>query len=185
MNLLDHNEVYYLIDILITRGYEDEINWSRNIKPCNNPALFAHEAVWVILNSGMKNQISKIIWDRILEAWGVGKTTSTAFGHNGKVKAIDYIMANQITLFNEYESATNKIEWLKGLPWIGEITCWHLAKNLGHDVVKPDRHLVRVAGSYNTTPDDLCGQISNMTGERKHTIDLIIWRACNLGIIKV
>src|SRR5204862_28581 len=35
--------------------------------------------------------------------------------------------------------------WLTRCPYIGPVTCWHLAKNVGMDVVKPDRHLVRMA----------------------------------------
>jgi len=133
----------------------------------------------------MKNQIAQKIWDKIRAAWSNGKSTSSAFNHKGKVAAIDHIMNCSIRLFEEYKNSENKVEYLKSLPWIGDITCWHLAKNLGLNVVKPDRWLVRVANAYNMTPDGLCDEISKITGETKHTVDLIIWRGCNLGLIRV
>ena len=36
---------------------------------------------------------------------------------------------------------------------------FHLARNLGLDFAKPDRHLQRIAQSYNTTPQELCEHI--------------------------
>lgn len=183
LNIIDKAVFQGLTQKLVDFGYEDEILWSRNIKPCDTAFKFASEATWVILNSGMKNQIAQKIWDKIKVAWCEGRTTASAFGHKGKVSAIDYIWTNRDELFTQYQSSDDKIGFLKSLPWIGGITCWHLAKNLGHDCVKPDRWLVRVADKHNTTPDNLCEQISQLTGETKHTVDLIIWRACNLNII--
>lgn len=108
---------------------------------------------------------------------------NTVFHHKGKVKAIEYIIANGERLFEEYIESKDKLEYLKTLPFIGEITKYHLAKNLGENVVKPDRHLVRIANNYNTTPYELCEKLSKETSYRIATIDLIIWRAANLGLI--
>lgn len=172
-----------LVTILEEAGYSEEIRWQRELKPCATDGDFSCEAVWVILNSGMKEQIARKIWERIREAWRNDKETSTAFNHKGKVKAIDFVISNQTELFNNYRKADNKIEFLQTIPFIGSITKYHLAKNLGHDCVKPDRHLVRIAKDYNTTPDELCEAISKETGEKKCVVDIVIWRACNLGII--
>lgn len=167
---------------LIEDGYGKEIDWQRSIKPVESLQVFCDEATWVILNSGMKEQIARQIWNRIKMAWAEGKTTGSAFGHKGKVAAIDYIYANGLRLMKEYKAADNKIEYLQTIPFIGKITCWHLAKNYGEDVVKPDRHLVRIANYYKTTPDDLCEKLSKETGEKKCVIDIILWRGANLGI---
>ncbi len=164
-------------------GYGSEIDWQRTVKPVEILDDFCGEAAWVILNSGMKEQIARMIWNRIKQAWKDGKPTSTAFNHKGKVAAIDFIYSNSLTLFDGYKAATNKIEYLQTIPFIGKITCWHLAKNLGEDVVKPDRHLVRLANYYNTSPDALCEKISKENNEKKCVVDIILWRACNLQML--
>ena len=44
-------------------------------------------------------------------------------------------------------------------------------------------HLERVASHYQTTPDALCMALAAATGDRVATVDVVIWRACNLGIV--
>lgn len=168
---------------IIEAGYGDEIDWQENLKPCENNDQFASEAVWVILNSGMKEQIARKINDRIWGAIEIGQDISEVFGHKGKVKAIKYVLGNSGTLFQEYVLSNDKITFLKSIPYIGNITCYHLAKNLGHDCIKPDRHLVRIANEYGTTPNEMCDILSNNTGDKKCVIDIVIWRAANLKII--
>src|ERR1700679_1375047 len=126
---------------LIIDGYGDEIEWQTNLKPVTEPEVFRDEAIWVIFNFGMKEQVARIIWKRIKDAWKNNNQTSTAFGHKGKVSAIDFLLKNYVDLFYQYAYSLDKLSFLEGLPFIGTITKYHLAKNLGHDVVKPDRHL--------------------------------------------
>lgn len=164
-------------------GYWEEISWQQNLKPCDNGQTFLMETCWVILNSGMKEQIARKIWERIQEAWDLGIDISNVFKHKGKVAAIKLVKLTYHKLFENYLLSENKIEYLQAIPFIGKITCYHLAKNLGHDCVKPDRHLVRIAERYQTTPDALCEQLSKDTGEKKCVIDIILWRACNLKLL--
>lgn len=168
---------------VIDAGYGEEIVWQEGLTPTNRAGVFFREYVWVVLSSGMKNQIARIIEDRIYEAWAGGKPTSSAFNHKGKVAAIDKVRGDMERYFFEYQQATDKLSYLASLPYIGNITKYHLAKNLGEDVVKPDRHLVRIAKSYDTTPFELCQKLSEETRYRIGTVDLIIWRAANLGFI--
>lgn len=168
---------------LISEGYDKEIDWQTNLKPCSNNWNFACEAIWVILNSGMKEQIARKINEKVMQAINQGGDISSVFNHKGKVAAIKYVVENSGKLFEEYVLSGEKIEYLKKIPFIGNITCYHLAKNLGHDCVKPDRHLVRIANQYNTAPDQMCEKLSKETGDKKCVVDIVIWRACNLQII--
>lgn len=169
---------------LIEFGYDHELKWIEQIKPCNNEFDFANEAVWVILNSGMKEQIARVIWDRIKQAWSEGKSTSSAFGHKGKVSAIDYIVKNRGEIFAQYDCCLKPLDFLESLPYVGKITKYHLAKNLGHDCVKPDRHLVRIAKIYNfENCFELCKWIRNQTGDKISLVDMVLWRSANLGWI--
>jgi len=168
---------------LLELGYEKEIDWAEDIELCKNENSFANEAMWVILNSGMKNQIARKIEERIYHAIKLHQPIGSVFGHKGKVKAIEYIFTNKKELFKDFQEAKNKLEFLVSLPWIGNITKYHLAKNLGIDICKPDRHLVRIADKFGTTPFKLCAKLSKITGDRVRTIDTVLWRAANLGII--
>lgn len=172
-----------LKDTLIDMGYNDEIDWQTNLTECTNGYDFACEAIWVILNSGMKEQIARKIWERIKEAWRKEIKTSDVFKHTGKAKAIDFVWDNQAELFEKYCLSEDKISFLQTIPFIGGITKYHLAKNLGHDCVKPDRHLVKIAGRYGKTPDQLCEDISRETGDKKCVVDIVIWRACNIQLL--
>ena len=168
---------------VIMAGYQEELEWQESLKPCDNADDFFGEYMWVVISSGMKNQIARLIETRIHDAWDAGKPTSSSFGHKGKVKAIEYVLVNRERIFQEFQSSDEPVEYLATLPWIGDITKWHLAKNLGVDTAKPDRHLARIARDYNTTPFELCKRLSVETGYRVSTVDLIIWRAANLGFI--
>ena len=171
---------------LISMGYADEIDWCENKDKCKKPIEFFLECTWVICNSGMKNQIAEKIYKRIINAIKNSAPIFSVFKHKGKVKAIEYIWDNQFVLFDKYlilEGLEDKLSFAKSLPWIGDITKYHLLRNLGEDVCKPDRHLVRIANKYQSTPFDLCREISDITGDRIGTVDVVLWRSANLKLI--
>ena len=180
---MEREKFIQLASELSMRGYGDELDWQRYLQPCEDANTFWLEACWVILNSGMKEQIARKIWDKIKDSWRNGGKAHDVFGHKGKSDAIEYIRENRMELFKQYQQVEDKLTFLQTLPFIGSITKYHLAKNLGVDCVKPDRHLVRVAAAYDMTPDELCEKLSKETGEKKCVIDIIIWRACNLGLL--
>ena len=176
-------EYFELYEKVKMAGYSREIDWARSLVPCLNAGEFTLEAIWVIINAGMKAQVARNIEQRIYRAIDRGEPINSAFGHEGKVKAIEYIIENHQRLFDEYLAAQDKLVYLETLPWIGPITKYHLAKNLGLDMVKPDRHLVRIARKEEKTPLELCKEISQLTGDRLALVDTVLWRAANLGMI--
>lgn len=183
--LLDSRELF---DELITRltaaGYaEDDIEWSENCAPPDSAEEFATEAIFVICNSGMKHTIAREIFNKCMQAIRAGESTSTVFGHKGKSGAIDAIWKDRQTWFENFLAAEDKVEFCKTIPWIGSITSYHLAKNFGAQVAKPDIHLVRLAERHATSPQELCEAISERTGYKVSTVDLILWRACAIGIL--
>jgi hypothetical protein len=146
--------------------------------------LFACEYMWVVLNSGLKNQVAAKIWVRVCNALRDGLPVNSAFHHTGKSAAMQDVWDHKERYFDEWKSACHKVAYLQTLSWIGPVTKWHLAKNLGLDVCKPDRHMTRLAKAANTTPDELCRDLALATGDTVHTVDLVLWRACNLGLLK-
>lgn len=72
--------------------------------------------------------------------------------------------------------------YLQTLPWIGKITKYHLARNLGMDVAKPDVHLVRLKERFRFEDVlTMCTYISQRTDDRIGTVDVVLWRYSNLN----
>lgn len=164
-------------------GYVHEADWAETLKPVADSHTFWCEYSWVVLCSGMKEQIARQIWNHVRPAVESGASASTVFGHKGKAAGIDMVWRERDRLLGEYLQCAdeNKINWLESLPWIGNITKWQLARNYGHDCAKPDRHLVRISGAEGTHA--MCARLSKETGDRIATVDVVIWRAANLGLI--
>lgn len=174
---------FFHIVCSLGRQADEDIRWSENVAPPANADDFASEAIFVICNSGMKNTIARKIYDKVMAALQDGKTASTVFGHAGKSAAIDDIWSRREALLADYHAATDKVEFCESLPWIGSITKFHLAKNFGANVAKPDVHLQRLADREGCTAQALCERLAAASGYRAATVDLILWRACANGII--
>jgi hypothetical protein len=183
--LLDNLDLFNeLIARLDTEGYaQDDIAWAENTKPPQSAEEFATEAIFVICNSGMKHTIARTIYEKCMAAINAGQSCGTVFGHLGKSRAMDEIWAKRSELFNEYMAAGDKIAFCQSLPWIGGITCYHLAKNFGAQVAKPDVHLTRLAERHATSAQDLCERIAEASGYSVNTVDLVLWRACAIKIL--
>ncbi len=162
-----------------------DIQWAESLGEPAHADEFASETIYVICNSGMRYTVARGIFDRVMPALRAGRSSSTAFGHKGKTGAIDRIWRDQGALYAEFIATPGdaRLEWLGRLPWIGGITKYHLAKNFGVDVAKPDVHLQRLADLHRTTVHDLCADLSRQTGYRIATVDTLIWRACADGIL--
>jgi hypothetical protein len=164
---------------VVAAGYQNEINWCRDMTTFNDctPENFFNEYVWCVLNAGMKEQVARKIYDRFMS---MGQLET--IGHLGKRAAIKRGIEEHPQWYRMLQGAPDKIEYLQSLPWIGPITKYHLARNIGIDCVKPDRHLVRLAQYYGFgTPLKMCEEIQkSVPYERLGTIDVILWRDCNL-----
>lgn len=178
---------------LAARGHGDDYTWSQNLKPPATAEDFACEYVWVVLNSGMRNTVARLIADRMWPALRAGKSAGAVFGHPGKVAAIDKVWLAKDAYFDVFmsmdmhadASRLEIVEWCQTLPWIGKITKYHLAKNLGVDVAKPDRWLERLAAAEDTTCHLLCDRLAYESGDRIATVDVVLWRACAIGVLTI
>jgi hypothetical protein len=185
---------------VITAGFQDEIDWQedRSLARIEEPD-FLREAAWVVLSSGMREAVIRkhfpavsvafCEWEsalRILERKERCREQAlTVFGHRGKIDAILEI-ARRVG-YEGFQAVKDKISqqgptYIQTLPFMGKATAFHLAKNLGLDVVKPDRHLVRVSefAGY-PSPHEMCVQIAESLGERVSVVDLVIWRFATLN----
>lgn len=171
-------------------GYGRDIDWSEQLAPPTTPDVFALEAAYVIINSGMRWTVALGIWERVrplLEA-GLPITGSGAFKHPGKVAAIDRIWADRAALCASYltlETDEARLAFLEALPWVGPITKFHLGKNLGLDVAKPDRWLARLAAIHQQPVQAFCRSLAEASGDQVVVVDTVLWRVCECGGILI
>ena len=180
---MDALQYLTLKERIIDAGYENDVTWADNVKPPNDVYDFLFEFIFVVCNSGMKAQIAVGIYRKIIEAMENGNPVWSVFKNFHKVNAINHVWGMKNHYFCEYRKAEDKLEFCESLPYMGRIIKYHLAKNLGVDCIKPDRHLVRIAKKFGTNAFSLCENISKKTGDSLNTVDTVIWRAANLGFI--
>jgi len=173
-----------VVEALRAAGWaDDDIKWSENVKPPTDPEAFAKEVIWVLCCSGMRFTVARLIEGRVLAAIKAGVPVNSVFGHPGKAQAMQNIWDNRHAWFWRYEDAKDKVAFFETLPWIGKITKYHLAKNFGIDVAKPDVHLERLAKREGVTCQELCERLARESGHKVRTVDLVLWRACATGVI--
>lgn len=159
-----------------------QYRWAQNVKRPTSPDEMALELCYVVLNSGMKNAVAMKIWPRIRDALTTQhRVPPEVFGHKGKREAMTDIWMTSAGLFTAMKDVPDADlpDWLEErVPYIGPVIKFHAAKNLGADVAKPDRWLVRVAEKAGETVDALCARLAAGSGDRVATVDLVIWWAC-------
>jgi hypothetical protein len=179
-------DVDAFMQAMIAAGWEDDIAWAEDLAPPSDAVEFAREVIFVICNSGMKNTVARGIFARVMVALYSGESAATVFGHKGKAAAIDDVWgAREILLvgFLANRNDGERLAWLGTIPWIGRITKYHLAKNFGMQVAKPDVHLQRLAATFKTSPQALCEELATRSGYKVATIDTLLWRGAANGIL--
>ncbi len=183
--MISLEEYFSLKNKLIELGYNEEIEsikWILSRKKFTKDS-FLKEYIWVVVNSGMKNQVAEIIFHKIIYAINNDINILNFFKNKSKVDAINFVKNNLNAIYREFKTTEDKISYLESLPQIGPITKYHLARNLGIDIFKPDRHLVRIANERSISVEELCGTISNQSGDKIGIVDLVLWRCGNLGLL--
>lgn len=182
--------------VCMVEQFAQDVDWvdDRKWDPLvATPQTFLLEHTYVVLCSGFRNAVVERFWARYAGAWGVWEEWQTInieqavidcndiFGNKAKNKAIG-AACHRMRLLGWDDVVENiertGVDALEAWPWIGPITKYHLGRNIGLDVVKPDRHLVRWAEHLGyETPLALCEAIRELTGERLGTVDVVLWRS--------
>ena len=180
---------------LLSAGYADEIDWQDSRSPERvDESTFLEEAAWVVLSTGFSEKVLRGRFDTISRAFLYWENAHTivrhaqvceahalaAFNHRGKIHAITTLARIVATSgFSDIwdEVVKDPVETLRGFPYIGPVTSLHLAKNLGFDVAKPDRHLIRISKVLRfDCVEKLCRSVSHEVGDRTAVVDLVFWR---------
>jgi hypothetical protein len=180
---------------IASAGLSQEVQWQRDADFNQfGESDLLREAAWVILCSGFREAAVRRIFDHvslcfcdwesasaIVEAYPACNWAARAsFNSRAKIDAITevarHVHDRGFAVVKEAVLA-DPVSELTKLPFIGPITVWHLAKNLGLDAVKPDRHLVRISEALGfPDPNMFCDVIAEESGEPVRVVDLIIWR---------
>ena len=182
-------------------SYSKKENWTGEVQ-WHRESLFStftecdllRETAWVVLCSGFSERIIRNSFDYLSLCfcdWESAEAITRAdpichisarsvFNNERKLFAIrDFAWLVFNEGFDEIRTAIERdpIAKFNEFPLIGPITAWHLAKNLGLDVAKPDRHLTRVANALGFGDAfELCEAVAMVTGEPKRVVDIVIWR---------
>jgi hypothetical protein len=192
-------EIYnYAYKYCINAGIQEaDIHWADRIPPLPQISddYFLSELAWCVYNAGMKEVVIRNKWDDIRAAFwyfnpeviALNSETITQnvlkiFNHPAKAKAVidgakKIIADGPICKLLDGMPEKDLLKYLSSFSFIGNITKYHLARNIGVDVVKPDRHLVRLAEFLKyESPDTLVTEIHGANGIRKGTIDYVLWQ---------
>ena len=176
-----------------------------------SPTEFADMCAYVILAGGFSQKTAKKIHATITEyLHNRGSDVDgllSLFNNKNKINAIVKIWDNKNALCDEYygiDDFDEKIKFLQNLPHIGKITANHLARNLGENVVKYDIWIQRLGVVFSNKPklaqyidngklnweikcacDDMFAHLSRETGLPIGYIDVVLWKGCQLGLIKL
>lgn len=171
----------FIKDFVIKKGYKQEIEWCSNIPEIEKIDKwdFFSQYTWVVINSGMNNNVARKIFDRF---WNKGNFDFDAIKHPHKNKSVIEVFNHLNRHFENFKRSKNRLKYIESLPHIGKITRYHLARNLGLDYAKPDRHLVRITSllKFNNV-QKFCGKISNLSGDKIGLVDLVFWRFATLN----
>ncbi len=180
--------------LVIEHGYYEELDYysSVNFNKLTEKE-FIMELAWVILSSGIREKVVCSKFAQISEAfcqWSIVDVCSnpdqcykmaiSVFNNPRKIKAILVAIKeiDRIGIASLKKNIISEgINYLKSFPFIGDITVYHIAKNIGLNVCKPDRHLTRLA--QNIGFDDaqkMCSEISHIVGDEERLVDTVLWR---------
>lgn len=182
--------------VVIKNGFQSDIDWQNSRVFENITAQnFFTDLAFVILNSGMKASVIAGIWPSVkiaffefdensLRQTPLDYCFNAAFAHFKNEKKLKAIMTGiKIVQCESWETIRHEIkmygvDYLERFPFIGPITKYHLAKNIGFDVAKPDRHLERMAlaSGFDGDVQRFCKEISNISGDKVPTVDIVLWR---------
>lgn len=184
---------------VIGAGFAAEIDWQDRLDFGDvTEQDFLREAAWVILSAGMKETVVRTKFPAVSRAfvhWTSARaivrrsaqcrqSALSVFAHEGKTEAILFLAT--VVSRTGFDTVCTRIkeegvDYLRSFPYLGPATALHLAKNLGLNVVKPDRHLVRISKRTGySSPDAMCRHIAEIVGDKEAVIDVVLWRYATL-----
>jgi hypothetical protein len=186
---------------VVTAGHQEEIGWQAGVQLADvTEQAFLREHAFVVANSGMRASVIAGLWPRLREAFDDWQSTASlvndpaaarerallVLGNRAKIGAIlacaEHVAVDGWTsirraLVSMEDKPVAAVEYLGTFPYMGPTIRYHLAKNIGVQVAKPDRHLVRIAEHFGERDvQAFCRRIAEATGDTVPVVDYVLWR---------
>lgn len=187
--------------LFVNEFYQDDVDRIRLTNFENlTPQEFFREMQWCVYTSGFNAKIVSKMFPALQEIYqplydvfsnfkvnidsvSIANDALIICNNKRKVKAIidmAFKGGQEIKRFGWHTYKATKLntpEKLKELPFVGPITCYHLARNIGLlEFIKPDLHLNRMAKNWKfENPVELCKTIQKDFNLPLGIIDLVLW----------
>jgi hypothetical protein len=198
--VIDLVDVYLSVkDAVIQQGFAWESDWlAESDFQRVRESDFLRESAWVVLTTGFRESVVRSVFPALSSAFLEWRSAAVINANRARCRrAALRVFRNQrkidamlaictIVAHDGFECVRGligerSVSYLQTLPYIGSVTAFHLAKNLGLPVAKPDRHLTRIANAAGFgSPQDLCEFISERVGDPVHVVDVVLWRYATL-----
>lgn len=202
--LLDLLKLFRKAEAFVTKNFPEDIEWSRKALSLANSVItkqhFYGEYVFGVFVAGFRYSVVKSKMEDIRRAYfdfkpdiveenayWVKDDMMKILANERKIDATikGAKMINKIDNWRDFlDEARSNIYKLEELPYVGPVTKYQIARNIGINIIKPDIHLVRLANCYKMDVFDMCRKIADETGRSLHMVDTIIWRSCEQGFIQ-
>src|SRR5512135_63372 len=205
---LDSARAYFEKALVFARAfYAEEMNQIASVKHESvDSKFFFREYTWVVHATGFSAKAVGKFMPRLVEAYGpynelAERSLEDATGrvkvvcnNPQKIKAVhatSRLLRDGIKKLGWTEFKKEKLstpDKLKDLPYVGPVTCFHLARNIGLlDCVKPDLHLIRLAEHWKFKDcTTMCKAMGEGSGLPLGIVDLVVWYAAStFGTLEV
>lgn len=184
---------------VIERGWGDEVQYFRGLTFDKvDGRFFFRECAFCVYAAGFSNYVLNSKWEGLTKAyknWSYEKVCQYAdevrnqalgfIHHEGKVKAI-LECAEKLNdwgwpSFRDWLQSMNLLIQPGQLKYIGQAARYHLARNIGADVAKPDRYMLDHASECGYPPTDegvqqFARRVARLVGDRVGVVDYVLWR---------
>jgi hypothetical protein len=164
------------------------VEWIQNLKRPSTPEEMADLLAFVILVSGFRYRRVDAKFEAVKTALRAGTPVYKVFGSKNKASAVEMLWRKRKQVFDRVSNILTTddralVDWFgrSEIPYIrGPIVRYHAARDLGADVPKPDIWMERLASlSGDETVFAMCDRLSDETGDRRATIDFVLWYAAS------
>ncbi len=179
---------YFRQSVEYVRKIGFDTKWVRTIDPdVIKPQVFFKEYIWVVYACNFEVAILEQRRKNLYQAYGHyrilkedKKDAVLAVIHNiPKWNAVlDTARKMQLLGWHDFKDAyLSSINSMTALKFIKDVIKFHLARNLGFDVAKPDRWMTRIADYFDyDSVKQMCQYLSEKYGLPVKEVDLILWK---------
>ncbi|OHT09829.1 hypothetical protein TRFO_21108 [Tritrichomonas foetus] len=141
---------------------------------------FFYEYVYVVMASGFKGKIAARLTPLLVDCKGNMAKMQEIFKNQRKLDSIKKVWDNKEN-WEETRESFKSVDDLLNLPYIGNITKYHLARNIGLlSCAKPDLHLCKwVEKITGDKSEDMVNKVTKEIAEKlkrkQGTVDFALW----------